>query len=142
MIPMLSLFIVVATSTCTKYSGEKERHSSNTCLFLLKWLTKHSIFQLKRFTSDASLSDLQDKMEKLEKKLSTLDDMVSDETKQQHRESMVGDMWNFVNLGKRTDGCENTLQMVYHNISYPVFKYSFKFISTTYLLLSYCSTSR
>ena len=25
---------------------------------------------------------------------------------------MVGDMWNFVNLGKRVDGCENSLEIV------------------------------
>ena len=30
----------------------------------------------------------------------------------QHTESMIGDMWNFVNLGKRVDGCEHTLETV------------------------------
>ena len=25
---------------------------------------------------------------------------------------MIGDMWNFVNLGKRVDGCEHTLETV------------------------------
>ena len=32
----------------------------------------------------------------------------------QHTESMIGDMWNFVNLGKRVDGCEDTLETVIH----------------------------
>ena len=29
---------------------------------------------------------------------------------------MIGDMWNFVNLGKRVDGCEDTLEKVYNRV--------------------------
>ncbi|XP_063684184.1 glutamine-rich protein 2-like isoform X8 [Bolinopsis microptera] len=56
------------------------------------------------------ISDLKDKVDGLEKKISVMDGLVPDETKMQHTESMIGDMWNFVNLGKRVDGCEDTLE--------------------------------
>jgi len=57
-----------------------------------------------------TISDLREKVDGLEKKMSMMDELVPDETKVQHSESMVGDMWNFVNLGKRVDGCEETLE--------------------------------
>jgi len=56
------------------------------------------------------LGDLQDKVQDIEKKLSTFDNLVSDDAKVQHTESYIGDMWNFVNLGKRVDGCESGLE--------------------------------
>jgi len=57
-----------------------------------------------------TISDLKLKVDGLEKKLSVMDGLVPEETKLQHTESMIGDMWNFVNLGKRVDGCEDTLE--------------------------------
>eukprot|EP00116_Pleurobrachia_bachei_P005538 sb/3465800/ len=55
------------------------------------------------------ISDLQDKVLEMEKKMSFVEDLVPDEKKIAHTESMIGDMWNFTNLGKRVDGCEDTL---------------------------------
>lgn len=56
------------------------------------------------------LGDLQDKVLDIERKLNSFDNLVSDDAKVQHTESYIGDMWNFVNLGKRVDGCESGLE--------------------------------
>jgi len=61
-------------------------------------------------SDNKAISDLKLKVDGLEKKMSVMDSLVPEETKLQHTESMIGDMWNFVNLGKRVDGCEDTLE--------------------------------
>lgn len=62
-------------------------------------------------SDNKAISDLKLKVEGIEKKMSVMDSLVPEETKLQHTESMIGDMWNFVNLGKRVDGCESTLDL-------------------------------
>jgi len=73
-------------------------------------VTVQSTMSILSDSDNKALSDLQLKVDGLEAKMSVMDNLVPEEAKLQHTESMIGDMWNFVNLGKRVDGCEGTLE--------------------------------
>ncbi|KAL5268881.1 hypothetical protein ACHWQZ_G002645 [Mnemiopsis leidyi] len=99
----------VSLPTVVSDTGSNSAKSPEPLAVPINGLAKSAMSVLSE-SENKAISEMQLKIDGLEQKMSMMDALVPEETKLQHTESMIGDMWNFVNLGKRVDGCEHTLE--------------------------------